>query len=339
MRITRRSFLKYCTASAAALGLNPVMLQQLEAALASDGAPTVIWLHGSGCQGDSVSFLNLFLDAPAVGHVDTKDVLLNNINLAYHTVVMASAGDTAVTMALQGKRKGGYVLVCEGGVATAFGGKACRVMTIGGVEKTYQEMVLELGANALAVLSVGACASFGGIPRSIYPLPPLLPSEPSGPTGILSVEEALAAGGVTGPVIINIPGCPAHPDWVAWVVVQLILVLAGQATLPELDAYKRPTALYGGNVHENCPRNPNYHPTVKATTFGEDGKCLEDLGCRGPGAYADCPFRGWNKGPIPQLEDLSVDPANYTRANWCVDSNGLCFGCVEHDFPGGDFYA
>ena len=317
MRITRREFFRYCTVCATALGLNEATLKQLKAALESDGAPTVLWLHGSGCQGDSVSFLNLFLDAPAVGHVDTKDVLLNNINLAYHTVVMASAGDTAVTMAQQARRKGGYILVCEGGVATAFGGKACKVMTINGVEKTYQEMVLELGANAIAVLNVGTCASFGGIPAA-----------GANPTGVVSVEEALTAGGVTGPAIINIPGCPAHPDWVAWVVVQLIL-----GSIPDLDVYKRPSALYVNDVHENCPRNPTHHGTVKATTFGEDGKCLEDLGCRGPGTHADCPLRGWNNGPIPQL-----GTGQYLRANWCVDSNGMCFGCVEPDFPGGDFY-
>lgn len=323
MRISRREFFRYCTVCAGALGLNEATLKQLKAALESDGAPTVLWLHGSGCQGDSVSFLNLFLDAPAVGHVDTKDVLLSNINLAYHTVVMASAGDTAVTMAERAKRKGGYVLVCEGGVPTAFGGKACKVMTIDGVEKTYHEMVLQLGANAIAVLSVGTCASFGGIPAA-----------PPNPTGVVSVESALATGGVTGPAIINIPGCPSHPDWTAWVVVQLIL-----GNIPDLDEYKRPTALYlSTDVHENCPRNPNFHGTEKATTFGEDGKCLENLGCRGPGTHADCPLRGWNKGPIPELEDLSVDPAEYTRANWCVDSNGMCFGCVEPNFPGGDFY-
>jgi len=317
MHISRREFFRYCTVCAAALGLNNTTLKQLKAALESDGAPTVIWLHGSGCQGDSVSFLNLFLDAPAVGHVDTKDVLLNNVNLAYHTVVMASAGDTAVTMAQQAKRKGGYVLVCEGGVATAFGGKACNVMTVNGVEKTYRDMVLELGANAIAVLNVGTCSSFGGIPAA-----------GPNPTGVISVQEALTAGGVTGPAIINIPGCPAHPDWVAWVVVQLIL-----GNIPELDDYSRPIALYINDVHENCPRNPNFHNTVKATTFGEDGKCLEDLGCRGPGTHADCPLRGWNKGPIPAFGE-----GQYIRANWCVDSNGMCLGCVEPDFPGGDFY-
>jgi len=139
MRISRREFFQYCTVCATALGLNEATLRQLKAALESDGAPTVIWLHGSGCQGDSVSFLNLFLDAPVVGHRDTKDVLLENINLAYHTVVMASAGDTAVTMAEQAKRKGGYVLVCEGGVPTAFGGKACRVMTVNGGIRAWRK--------------------------------------------------------------------------------------------------------------------------------------------------------------------------------------------------------
>jgi len=324
MRISRREFFRYCTVCATALGLNEATLKQLEAALESDGAPTVLWLHGSGCQGDSVSFLNLFLDAPAVGHADTKDVLLDHINLVYHSVVMASAGETAVTMAVQAKRKGGYVLVCEGGVPTAFGGKACNVMTIDGVEKTYQEMVLELGENALAVLNVGTCSSFGGIPAA-----------GSNPTGVVSVEEALTAGGVTGPAIINIPGCPAHPDWIAWVVVQLIL-----GNIPDLDEHKRPTALYlPVDIHDNCPRNVNLGgENGYAATFGEDGKCLEKLGCRGPGTHADCPSRGWNKGPIPELENLSLDPSEYTRANWCIDSNGMCFGCVEPNFPGGEFY-
>ena len=129
MKITRRGFLKYCTASAAALGLSASGLRRLEAALASDGAPTIIWLHGSGCQGDSVSFLNLFANLDPVGDVTAGGVLINYVNLAYHTVVMASAGQTAVTMAMQAKRKGGYVLVCEGGVPTAFGGRACNVLT------------------------------------------------------------------------------------------------------------------------------------------------------------------------------------------------------------------
>jgi len=179
MNITRRDFLKYCTASAAALGLNAVVLKRLEAALASDGAPTLLWLHGSGCQGDSVSFLNLFANLAPVGDVTTASVLIDHVNLAYHTVLMASAGETAVTMMEQAKRQGGFVLVCEGGVPTAFGGNACTILTINGQQRTYQQAVLDLAVDAAAVVCVGTCASYGGIPRSSQN-----PAEPNGPTNI-----------------------------------------------------------------------------------------------------------------------------------------------------------
>jgi len=330
MKITRRDFLKYCTASAAALGLSAVSLRRLEAALASEGAATIIWLHGSGCQGDSVSFLNLFTHLDPVGDVTAGNVVLDYVNLAYHTVLMASAGETAVTMAAQARRLGGYMLVCEGGVPTAFEGRACTILTSNGEEKTYQQMVLELGSDAAAVLCVGTCASYGGIPRSVYPASMPAPDEPASPTGVLSVRQALAAGGVSVPLLVNIPGCPSHPAWVAWTVVQLIL-----GNVIELDGYDRPTTIYGNkdvdsmtlNIHENCPRNVKLGPpNERATTFGQDRKCLEDLGCRGPVTFADCPARKWNSG--------ETGPAN-----WCIDANAPCIGCVEPDFPGAGFYS
>jgi len=322
MQITRRSFLKYCTASAAALGLSPATLQQLAAALASDGAPTLVWLHGSGCQGDSVSFLNLFADVAPVGDLTAGSVLLEHVNLAYHTVVMASAGETAVTMARQARRRGGYVLVLEGGVATAFGGKACLVMSIDGRTMTYQQAVLEWAADAAIVLCVGTCASYGGIPMS-GPVP-----AEANPTGIVSCPDAIRAV-YPQKSIINIPGCPAHPDWIGWTVVQLIL----GNDIP-LDAYGRPTALYGNetvddktlNVHENCPRREGKETHVGfATTFGQDLHCLQELGCRGPTTFSDCPNRKWNNG-------------ENGPANWCVDANAMCIGCVQPNFPGGRFY-
>jgi len=324
MTVTRRDFLRYCTASAAALGLNALGLKRLQAALASDGAPTLVWLHGSGCQGDSVSFLNLFADMAPVGHVDVGSVLISYVNLAYHTVVMASAGPTAVAMAQQAKRRGGYVLVLEGAVPSAFDGRACNIMTVNGQEITYKQAIADLAAGAAAVACVGTCACYGGIPRSSRD-----PAEPNGPTDVLGGAEALAAAGISKPVI-NIPGCPAHPDWVAWVVVQLIL-----GNPIELDGYLRPTFVYGNKdvdplnkcIHETCPRNVNRgHGNEHATTFGQDGKCLENLGCRGPVTYSDCPARRWNHG-------------ENGPSNWCIDANAPCLGCVEPGFPGGDFYA
>ena len=147
-------------------------------------------------------------------------VVLNTVNLAYHTVLMSSAGETAVTMAMQAKRKGGYVLVCEGAVPTIYDGHACNILTINGQEKTYQDMLLELAPGAAAVVCVGTCACYGGIPRATSNPA----TEPNGPTNILSVKEAIAS---TGKGVINIPGCPAHPEWIAWAVVQLILGQSG----------------------------------------------------------------------------------------------------------------
>ena len=322
MKVSRRSFLKYCTASAAALGLGLSDLQRLEAALASSGAPTLVWLHGSGCQGDSISFLNLFSDDFALpGETLTlADVLITHVNLAYHTVMMASAAQTAVTMANQAQRKGSYVLVLEGCVPTAFEGRACIIATDGGKELTYQQAIVNLTDGAAAVVCVGTCSSFGGIPMSG-------PVE-SNPGQVISCPDFVSSI-EPGKLIINIPGCPAHPEWIAWVVVQLIL-----GNTPALDSYRRPQALYGNkdvdshtmNIHENCPRNPNNggDPNL-ATTFGQDHKCLENLGCRGPSTFSNCPSRKWHAG-----ENGPV--------NWCVDCNGMCLGCVEPDFPGGDFY-
>lgn len=323
MKVSRREFLKYCTASAAALGLGLGDIQRLEAALASSGAPTLIWLHGSGCQGDSISFLNLFSDDFALpgSILTTADVLITHVNLAYHTVVMASAGQTAVTMANQAKRKGGYVLVLEGGVPTAFDGRACIIATDGGQELTYQQAITNLTNGAAAVVCVGTCACFGGIPMSG-------PVEYN-PTEVVSCKNFVHSLDPSK-LVINIPGCPSHPEWVAWAVVQLIL-----GNIPALDAFNRPQALFGNrtvdvhamNIHENCPRNPNLGGgNGHATTFGQDGKCLELLGCRGPSTYSNCPSRKWlagENGPV----------------NWCVDCNGMCIGCVEEDFPGNDFYA
>ncbi|MBI9018585.1 MAG: hydrogenase small subunit [Phycisphaerae bacterium] len=316
MSISRRKFLKYCSASAAALGLSSMDISKLQAALESDGAPTIIWLHGSGCQGDSISFLNLFLDvdvpdANPIGHVETKDVLLDHVNLVYHSVVMSANGQSAGTMLKQAYRKGGYVLVCEGAVPTKFDGGACNIMTLDDHEYTYQELVNSCAGNAAAVICLGTCACFGGIPAA-----------GANPTGAISVPEALSQAGVSVPLLINLPGCPTHPDWTAWTVVQLIL-----GNPIALDVHKRPSALYVNNVHKNCPRKQGSPDHLGfATTFGQDGYCLENLGCRGPGTNADCPSRKWNKG-----ENGGV--------NWCVDSNGMCLGCVEPDFPGGDFYA
>lgn len=308
--------MRYCSLSAAALGLNAAKLRLVEEALANPSAPSVIWLIGSACTGCSVSFLNRISDK--VGEpTDVADVVANAINLVFHPTIMGAAGESAVAALKQTYNRGNYVLVLEGAVPTAFNGHSCVVWTYNGQEVTYQQAVQELTARALATVCVGTCASFGGIPAS-----------GSNPTKAMGVRQ------FTGLPTINLSGCPANPDWVVWTVVQLLLVLQGHGSMPTLDADGRPVDLYGtdfdGNsmpylIHDKCPRN-NGPDTVFAGNFGESGHCMMALGCRGPSTKSRC-------------ENAWCGIGGHTMGqphpgHWCIGINAPCQGCVEKTFPG-----
>jgi hydrogenase small subunit len=181
----------------------------------------------------------------------------------------------------------------DGGIPTAFDGHTCVLWTENGHEVTALEAVRALVPKAAVTLCIGTCSSFGGIP-----------SANPNPTGLKSVS------GVTGASTINIPGCPVHPDWIVWTIASL---LAG--VTPTLDAYARPVAIFGDPekvIHKNCPRKGK----EEAKTFGEEGRCLKELGCKGPRTRADCFSRMWNN-----------------HVNWCIGANAVCLGCTEQGFP------
>jgi hydrogenase small subunit len=298
MNVTRRDFLKFCGASATALGLGATDLLRLKDVLAAPGTPPVIWLQGSACTGCSISFLNLISEFAAGTFddpVNAADVLTKSINLIYHPNLMALAGDSAVAEVEKAYHAGGYLLAIEGGVPTKFNGNACWAWNYNGEDVTFQEAVVDLSARAAGILCIGTCASFGGIPAA-----------PPNPTGVKSVKA------VTGKATINIAGCPPHPNWIAWTVAQLLL----GNPIP-LDSFGRPTELFSGyTIHDMCRRRSSYDAGLKAQSFGVDALCLIDLGCRGPETVANCPFQRWNG-------------AN----NWCVDANAPCLGCTNSTFP------
>jgi hydrogenase small subunit len=316
MSVTRRSFFKYCTLSAAALGLDASGLKLLREALANPTAPSVIWLIGSACTGCSVSFLNRISDVPGQP-ADVADVVANAINLVFHPTIMGAAGETAVSALKQAQAKGNYILVLEGAVPTAFQGHPCVVWNWKGQDVTFQQAVQELSAKALKIVCVGTCASFGGIPAS-----------GSNPT------KAMGVGQFTGRATINISGCPANPDWVVWAIVQLLT-----NTPVTLDEDGRPSALYSTGhtgaaeapiIHDKCPRNPNNTGTPEALDFGEDGHCLVGLGCRGPFTKSRC-NGSWN--------GIGGHGAGQTHpGHWCIGVNAPCQGCVEKTFPGPDAF-
>jgi hydrogenase small subunit len=291
MNLTRRDFLKICGVSAAALGLSGTDLLRLEQALAAANAPTVLWLSGSSCTGCSISFLNHISTSDPT---DAGDILLNHINLAYHPSLMAAAGQTAAQAAYDAYNKGGYVLAVEGGVPTAFGGRACWAWTYNGVEETFQSVVTKFAGKAAAILSIGTCASWGGIPAS--------------GVNIVNPTQVKGVAAVTGKTTINIGGCPPHPNWVVWPIVQLLL-----GNTITRDSAGRPTAIFYEDIHEDCPREER----PQTTSFTNPTGCLMGLGCRGPGTRGNCATLKWNNGQ-----------------SWCVDANAPCYGCTEPSFPG-----
>ena len=275
MKVGRREFLKFCIGSAAALGLEASVVGKLGKALAAegDGLPTVVWLNGANCTGCTVSLANLMgTSAPT----NIADLLINTIDLAFHPNLMGAAGDLAVSV-LEEATARPYILAVDGGIPTAFNGHTCLLWTeknAGGElhEVTAMEAVQRLAPGAQAVLSIGTCSSFGGIPGG----------NPN-PTGIRSVAQ------LSGLPTVNIPGCPPHPNWIVSTIARF---LAGSP--PSLDSDGRPAFLFQGeshNVHKNCPRRER----DEVDTFGRIG-CLKELGCNGPKTQADCPKHLWNDG-------------------------------------------
>jgi len=262
----------------------------------------VVWLQCAGCSGCSVSLLNsaaitvrqLVLDQVVPG---------KHVNLRFHPTIMAASGRIALEVLLGTEKDTGYLLVVEGAVPVAEKGAFGGVGEAGGKELTMADSVAELAAGSLAVVALGTCAAFGGIPAAA-----------PNPTGCLSVKEHLARRGVKKPVV-NLPGCPPHPDWFVGTVAGVLV--GGLPKADDLDELGRPLAYFGKLVHETCPRRADFEAGRFAERLGEGG-CLYQLGCKGPMSNADCPTRLWNNG-----------------TNWCVGANSPCHGCVEPQFVDG----
>ncbi|MAK91226.1 MAG: uptake hydrogenase small subunit, partial [Oleibacter sp.] len=107
--ITRRSFMKYCSLTAAALGLSPAYVPQIANAMENKPRTPVLWLHGLECTCCSESFIRS-------AHPLVKDVVLSMLSLDYDDTLMAAAGhqaEAALEDTIQ-KYKGEYILAVEG---------------------------------------------------------------------------------------------------------------------------------------------------------------------------------------------------------------------------------
>lgn len=321
LKMDRRTFMKALGAMGAATFLGTY---KSEIVSALDFAETkLVWLHGSECTGCSESVLN-------AGNPDLVQALQKlNVNLVFHETICAQQGIwndgklvnnaelNSEVLLEDTYKQGGYILVVEGSIPNGPDGSG-RYLVIG--NKTFKESLAEAAKNAVAIVAVGACAAYGGITSADSEV-----AKDTDYRGVAFAKEDPTKGmlkelGIDKPVI-NIPGCPAHPDWV---LLTLGAVILGKIKIPDdldtlLDNYGRPKVFYPPDhtVHDNCPRRGYYDRGELDEEIGGPG-CLWKLGCKAPYAHADCGIRRWN-GSV----------------SMCTQAGGPCIACVEPNFPDG----
>jgi hydrogenase small subunit len=293
--VSRRGFLKFCSATASLMALPPSAVSQVAAALAAVRRPSVIWLSFQECTGCTESLTRSH--APTV-----ESLIFDAISLDYHHTLQAASGEgaEAARMAAMEENSGEYLLVVDGSIPLDNPAYSC----IAGVSNL--DMLQETAANAAAIIAVGTCAAFGGLPHA----------SPN-PTGAVSVSDI-----ITNKPIINVSGCPPIPVVITGVLAHYLTF----GTIPKLDALGRPVAFFGQNIHDRCYRRPFYERGQFAHTFDDEGArkgwCLYELGCKGPTTYNACATLKWNEG-----------------TSFPIGSGHGCLGCSEPDFwDKGSFY-
>ena len=293
--VTRRSFMKLCGAIAVAAGLGELAAPRVAQALEESviGATRgnlypVIWIEGASCTGCTESFAQVETPDPAT-------VVLEMISLNYSETLSAAAGHSMEEAKAQTIEAGNYILIYEGAVLEGWNGQALRVADMPGTEH-----LVEAAANANAVVALGSCAVNGG----------WMGANPNS-AGALGVEQYLKKVGINVPVV-NVPGCPANPEWLMAVLVDVVMM----GKLPELNSMNKPAAIFDQTIHDNCERRGHFENGEFVYEFGSEeeakGYCLYPVGCRGPQTKSNCGVTLWNN-----------------RRSWCVQAGAPCIGCCE----------
>jgi hydrogenase small subunit len=293
--ISRRSFLKFCATTASMMAMSPAMIPKIAHALENARRPSVIWLSFQECTGCTESLTR--------AHSTTiESLIFDYISLDYHHTLQAASGhgaEDARKVAME-ENFGKYLLIVDGSIPLGNPGYS----TIAGISN--HDMLMETAKGAAAIIAVGTCATYGGIPHA----------NPN-PTGAVSVGDL-----IKDKPIVNVPGCPPIPVVITGVLTQFLTFGA----LPELDHLGRPMAFYGQSIHDRCYRRPFYDKGLFAETFDDEGAkkgwCLYKLGCKGPTTYNACATTKWNDG-----------------TSFPIEAGHPCLGCSEPDFwDGGGFY-
>lgn len=272
----------------------------------------LLWLQSGGCGGCTLSLLcaespDLITALEAAG-----------IHLLWHPSLSEASGADFRDL-LEQIKEGEIpldILCLEGAVVRGPAGTG-RFHMLAGTGLPMMEWIDTLSQLAECVVAVGSCAAYGGITAS-----GCNPSEACGlqydgaeKTGLLG-DKFRARGGMP---VVNISGCPTHPNWVTETLMQ---IAAGQLIEQGIDTLGRPRSYADHLVHHGCPRNEYYEFKASAEKPSDLGCMMEHMGCLGTQAHADCNTRLWN------------------GEGSCLRGGYACINCTAPGFeePGHSFY-
>lgn len=264
----------------------------------------ILWLQSAGCGGCTMSLL--CAENPGI-----FDLLADaRLKLLWHPALSQESGGEvrALLAAVETGKVPLDILCIEGSILTGPRGTG-KFQMLSGTGRSMLDWVQSLAPRAQHVIAVGTCAAYGGITSA--------GGNPAGAIG-MQYDGSHPGGAVdqdfrsqSGMPVINVAGCPTHPDWVTET---LLLIAAGAMDMSALDAFGRPLFYAEHLVHHACPKNEFYEYKASAERHGQLGCMMEHLGCVGTQATGDCNIRGWNGG------------SSCTRAGYA------CINCTAPEF-------
>ena len=277
----------------------------------------VFWLAGMSCDGCTIAVAGA--TNPPLENLLTGTIPGLPQVILHHPVLSVEAGEEFVAnfyKAERGELDAPYVVCYEGSIAderiaAATGGywSALGSEHLGGDKHRpipTTEWLKRLAPGAAAVIAVGTCATWGGIPAAA-----------GNPTNSMGLMDFLGKDyrSTTGLHVINIPGCSPVGDNFTETVGMILLFLQGLGPLPEFDSLGRPAWLFSDTVHTKCVRAGYYEEGTFAQKYGEK-ECLVEVGC-------------W--GPVVQCNITSRGAINHMGG--CMNTGGVCIGCTMPGFP------
>lgn len=264
----------------------------------------LLWLQGASCGGDTISFLNS--EQPSA----LAAFKMLDINVLWHPFLSREQGDEALKIfedVLQGRTKVD-LLVIEGGIPNGPDNTGRFFMFH---ERPFRDWLKDFSSIAETVMTVGTCAGFGGVLTSNDNI-----NEVSGLQFLNNQPGGLLESGFrsrSGFPVVNVPGCPSHPDWIVETMTALV---KKWLTLEDLDDFHRPRVFFGKLAHHGCPKNEFYEFKASAVKYSQQGCLFEFLGCKGTLCESDCNERLW-----------------LGRTGSCTRGGFPCIACTAPSFP------